>query len=105
MKIPRRLMISGQNWKVDTSKSSQLMLDEQKAFGMSIFNDQVLYLSTKSNKRQMEKTFLHEVLHILIHQTGLGCGVLSDGNTEEQVTQALSFGLYQVLKDNKLLRN
>lgn len=102
MKIPSELKIIGFNWKV---KSDKDVTYEGNCFGSTHTQSQTIYLEpgATNTKQNREKTLVHEILHALWWQMGLG---KRDDikKFEEEIIHPLSSGLYQVLKDNNLLK-
>jgi predicted SprT family Zn-dependent metalloprotease len=98
--LPKTLKIGGFTWKV---KRSQPVTTEGNCFGSTHFRAQEIYIEPDSiiTQQKSEQCLLHELLHVIIWQTGLAMR-LNDNKLEEELVDAISHGLYQVLKDNKL---
>lgn len=101
MKIPKKLKIIGFEWQV---KESQAIADEGNCFGSTHTQNQIIYLEPKSPLQKKEQVLLHEILHAIWWQQGLGIRFKDKKEIEEEVVTTLSQGLYQVLKDNNLLK-
>ncbi len=93
MKIPKKLNICGFEYTVEIRE-----IDNNDIFGQhNQTRCQILIAADGVNKQKKEQTFIHEILH------AIDCAVGVDLK-EKQVT-TLSRGLYQVLKDNNLLKD
>lgn len=101
MIIPKKLKIIGFEWQV---KESQEIADEGACFGSTHTQTQTIYLEKKAPIQKKEQVLLHEILHALWWQQGLGIRFKDEKKIEEEVITTLSQGLYQVLKDNNLLK-
>lgn len=101
MKIPKKLRIGGFVWTVEESEK---VAAEGNVYGSTHHTKQRFFLEPNENLQKKEQVLLHEVLHAIWHQTGLGKRYASDAEKkmEEEIVHALSMGLYQVIKDNKL---
>ena len=99
MKIPKTLKIGGFDWAVETSKD---VTNQGNCFGATHHRTQKIFLEDESTcgKQKVEHTLLHEVMHAVWWQQGL---TETDADKyEELVVTAMSMGLYQALKDNKI---
>ncbi len=102
MKIPKQLRIGGFVWKI-TQHSD--VADADNSFGNIETKTQVLNLDPRNTAQKMEECLIHEILHVVFWQTGaVGRLKRIDPHLEEDLTQALAFGFYQVLKENRLLK-
>lgn len=100
MKIPKTLKICGMNWAVEVNRD---VANEGQCYGSMHFTYQKIYLDPNTTPQKHEQTLLHEILHTAWANHGLGQRKeLKD--FEEQIVDALSQGLYQVLKDNDMLK-
>jgi len=61
-----------------------------------------LFVDDTVAQSQKEETFFHEVMHAIFNQTGLDKPL--EDEKEEQMVQILGHAIYQVLKDNDLLK-
>jgi len=64
---------------------------------------QKIFIEPDLSEQKTERTFIHEVLHGIWEAQGLNKADNLKG-AEEQVVEALSHGIHQVLKDNHFLR-
>lgn len=101
MKIPKKIKIGGLDWDVVMSSD---IADESSVFGSTHFQGQKIYIDPREKEGKQAQTLLHEIMHAIFWQTGLYERAKDKEIRikEEEYTQAMSFGLYQVLKDNKL---
>lgn len=102
MKIPSKIRIIGFEWVVKEDKN---VAAEGQIFGSTHSFSQTIFLDPDTTPQKKEQTFLHETMHAIWWQTGLGKRYDKDkGVIEEEIIGALAQGLYQVLKENKLLK-
>ncbi len=99
MKIPKTLNILGFQWKVKLDES---VASEGGVYGSTHHGTQVIYLDPTNTEQKMEETLLHEAMHAIFWQTGLGKRY-NDVKVEEEIISALATGVYQLLKDNKFV--
>ena len=99
MKIPAKLKVGGITYKVIKGyKFTEIELG-----GQACHTEAEIRLSDTGHGgreyaiEKKEEIFLHEILH------AVDC-IYNTGETEEAVIDRLSNGLYQVLKDNGLLK-
>jgi hypothetical protein len=90
--------IGGMTYRVLYANEAQFerMGDDSTYLGQMVHLKGLLLLNANACPQQQEETFLHEVIHGIEKSYGL--------ELEERDVTALSSGIYQVLKDNKLLR-
>lgn len=101
MIIPKKLKIIGFEWQI---KENQELADEGSCFGSTHIQTQTIYLEPKAPLQKKEQVLIHEILHVLWWQQGLSIRFKDQKNIEEELVTTLSQGLYQVLKDNNLLK-
>ena len=95
MKIPKKLKICGLDYTIVLLKD--LHLDEGLA-GQHDGDKQIIRLQNRGYHSQaIEQNFFHEVTHA-INSNYL------NGKLDEDIVDSISNGIYQVLKDNRLLR-
>ena len=100
MKIPKKLKIAGFWYKITRSKQ---VSDHSSTFASTFNSQQEINVGNDFPIQKQEQTFLHEILHAIWFCYGLKeAGFKND--QEEHIVDALSNGLYQVLKDNKLIK-
>jgi hypothetical protein len=96
MKIPNRLKILGREYEVECFDfDSKVQCNNLN--GSSYDNRQKIQIDNTSHHEKQEATLLHETLHILSYNLNL--------SLDEDAVCRLEVGLYQVLKDNKLLKD
>ncbi len=100
MKIPSTIKIAGMLWKVKMSKP---VTDQGHCFGSTHLQTEEIYLDPSTSQQRQEETFLHEVMHVAYYNTSLH-ERLKDQKIEEEVVAALATAMFQVLKDNNLLK-
>lgn len=100
MKIPKSVNIIGFDWAIKLDRD---VAYEGNIHGSTHPMSQKIYLDPDNTLQKQEQTFLHEVMHAIWWQTGLNKRH-TDHKIEEEIISALSSGLYQVLKDNRLLK-
>jgi len=100
MKIPKEIKVGGHIYKVICPYHFKDRTDRVGACD-SLKNEIVIGDDNgngeKRNKNTIEQTFFHEMLHAIDK-------VYNADKLEEEVVERLSEGLYQVLKDNDLLK-
>lgn len=103
MKIPKKIRINGFDWSVEENEKVAI---EGNIFGSAHYVKQRIFLDPDESRQKKEQCLLHEVLHVVFWQSGLKTRFEKvQGVTEEEIVQALSFGIYQVLRDNKMLKD
>src|SRR3990167_5111278 len=100
MKIPKKLKIAGFNYKITHNKQ---VADHSSTFASTINAQQEINVGLGFPIQKQEQTFLHEILHAVWFCYGLKEAGFKN-EQEEHIVDALSNGLYQVLKDNKLIK-
>lgn len=102
MKIPKQLKIGGHIYKIKVVDGE----DQKKGgscWGKTFHHQKEIYIDESAALSQQEETFFHEILHC-IDQVYNGQEFVKDGNDGEATVSRLAEGLYQVLKDNNLLK-
>jgi hypothetical protein len=102
MKIPKKLKVGGLIYEV---KESEEVTYEGAVWGSTHFSNQKIFLEPNEKQQKKEEAFLHEIIHICLFYCGLSKRLKRlDENLEEDLVIAISNQLYQILKDNNLLR-
>lgn len=83
--IPREVNILGRTYKIRQK--------QMKDYGLCDYDNKCILLKTGMSTTQREETILHEVLHAILYESGIGFKF--DTSTEEAVVRALEHGLYQ----------
>lgn len=94
MKIPNKMRIAGIDYKVIKEKS--MALNEGLAGSHTAHLCEIRLQTKGYNQQKTEQTFFHEVIH------AIGDHYINNELTERQVDN-LATGIYQVLKDNKII--
>jgi len=104
VKVPKKVKIGGFVWQIITD--DQAVPYEGNAYGSTHFKSQKIFLDPENTEDKNKQAFVHEIMHVIWWQAGLteryGRNDATK-NIEEEIIQALSMGLHQVIKDNKLL--
>jgi hypothetical protein len=95
MKIPEKVKIGGLNYtvkllKMDTEAGQDAIIGQHDSGQIEIIIDNTV------PKDKQESTFIHEILEAINHIYGL--------KLKHHTLDALEAGLYQVFKDNDLLK-
>lgn len=100
MKLPRTFKVLGFDWKI--SENADVAF-EGNVYGTTHHQTQQVFIEPKLSLQKQEQTILHELMHAIWWQSGLGKRYDKEQTKiEEEVVHTLSMGLYQVLKDNNL---
>lgn len=92
-----KINIGGFDYTVEENND---IAEQGSLFGSTHHNSQKIFIKPNTTKQQKTATLIHEVMHVIWFNTGLR----SRDNIrehEEEIIDALSNGIYQVLKDNK----
>ena len=99
MKIPKKLKIGGMIWEVEESSD---VVNEGSCFASTHPLTQKFFIDPKIKQQKKEQALIHEILHAVWWTNGMRSR--EDLKKEEEyIVDSLSQGLYQVLKDNKLI--
>ena len=97
MKIPRNVNIGGIIFNINlVSGKTNNSLHERDYLGNIDYEKCVITIDGDLNQQQKEVTLLHELMHGIANHFCI--------EVEEVGIDRLSRGIYQVLKDNKLLK-
>ena len=99
MQIPKKLKIGA--FTIPVKWEKELELEGSPCNGTWCSRELEIKIDPALNSQHQASTFLHEIIHAILWTTGITYILPED--TEEQFVAALSCGLYQVLKDNKLI--
>lgn len=95
MKIPNKLKIGGHVYSVRITS----VTDEAKGsnnWGRTYHGKGKILIDKEISQTKKEEVFIHELVHCVEH--------FVDSDSKESHVTRFSNGLYQVLKDNKLLK-
>lgn len=100
MKIPKQVKIGGLNYKITHHKKLKAVDGGGYADGKTHIDGQTMKFAfdKQTGKEYKEMIFFHELTHLLFYYTGTG-----EWDNEKEV-QGFASVLYQVLKDNNLLK-
>ncbi len=101
MKIPKKVKVGGFIYPVIENAD---VANEGNVYGSTHLRRQKIFLEPSETQQKKEQTFIHEVLHAIWNQIGLNTRMKDTPKLEEEIIDGLSHGLYQVLKDNDLLK-
>ncbi len=96
MKIPKTIKVGGIVFDVKLFEPCVPPLCRNHADGQTDFEACSIVLDSKLNNRVMGQVLLHEIIHIIEYNANL--------ESTESYIQTIASGLYQVLKDNNLLK-
>lgn len=94
MIIPEKIKIG--NYYYDIKFVEELSLH---CLGRGALLKQSIRLNSEMSKELTEETFLHEIIHQILGQKSF-----KNEDQDEKLVDTLAAGLYQVLKDNDLLK-
>jgi hypothetical protein len=95
-KLPSFLKIGGFRWKL---KSDKPVTDQGNCWGSTHPNTQTMYFEPGMTAQKQHQTAIHEVLHAIWWQQGMTKRGFTDAQ-EEEIVNALAFGIHQVVVDN-----
>lgn len=102
MKIPKQLKIGGLIFEI---KESEEIANQSNVWGSTHFKKQKIFLDPSEKQQKKEHTLFHEILHACLWSSGIGDRLRRlDKDLEEDLCASLDSQLYQVLKDNNLLK-
>lgn len=101
MKIPKQLKCGGLIFGV---RESQDVANAANVWGQTQFKQQKIFLEEGETQQKKEETFLHEIVHICLGQSGIVPRLQRlDKDLEEDIVGSIDSHLYQILKDNHLI--
>ncbi len=97
MKIPDKIKIGGIDYKVEIVKVGKILpLMKNNADGQTDHGLCKIYLDIELNEQRMYQIFIHEILHAIEWN--------NDYESPESYIQTMASNIFQVLKENKLLK-
>lgn len=93
MEIKNKIKIGSMQYEV-IKTDKPILLDNEVCNGIIDNENLLIEISNNRAIQKQEETFIHEILHGIIHERNL---ILED---EEMIVEEISKGLYQVIKDN-----
>jgi hypothetical protein len=103
MKIPKKLKVLSHEYDVKIVDTA----DDEKGrdnWGMTNHAKKIIRIDNLLSDSTIEETFIHEMLHVVFHLSGVGTDL--DGGqrtTEESVVDKIAPILTSILKDNKIV--
>jgi Zn-dependent peptidase ImmA (M78 family) len=97
MIIPATIKIGNLVYKIEKIEDK---FEESDFYGRSWTKVQKIKLNPNISKEHCEQTLFHEIIHII-----LDSGHYRDESSNEKIVSYLAQNLYQVLKDNKFLKD
>lgn len=95
MNIPNTVRIGSVDYAVELSEKP-IVLDYKQCNGLIDFSQSKIVLDSKTlEQQQLEITFLHEVVHGMLHDRNL------EEQDNEQLVEALAYALHQLIRDNQ----
>ena len=94
MKIPNEINVDGIIFKIVILNSNEPL--GKKLVGKVDWQKQCIYIDGNYPVNQQFKTLLHEIIHLIDYDYSL--------DFSEETIERVSSGLYQVLKNNNLLK-
>ena len=101
MKIPKKLKVGGHTYTITFNKTNDEVRGKNN-WGITNHELKTMYIDKEVPQSQKEETFIHELLHIVNHQTKLNYELSS--HKEENIVKRMAESLYTILKDNNLLK-
>ena len=101
MKIPKTIKIGAHTYKISHRDEDG---ESDSRFGHCFPRNLVIYIDQRVPQSQQEETLIHEVAHAIADQIRAFPNTDNGREDEERVVQGLGHGIYQVLKDNDLLK-
>lgn len=103
--MKRKLTICNLPWTV-ISKKPDKHLSEDRLWGRSDFHNHLIEINTDRNKEGQGETLIHEILHVIINQSGayealVRAGVQNTPDFEEMFVRIISPHLYNVIEQLK----
>lgn len=94
MNIPNTVRIGSVDYAVELSEKP-IVLDYKQCNGLIDFSQSKIVLDSKTlEQQQLEITFLHEVVHGMLHDRNM------EEQDNEQLVEALAYALHQLIRDN-----
>lgn len=104
MIIPEKLKIIGFDWTVEKNDKSKDVTYQGSCYGSTHQGTQKIFLNPDDPIQKSEQVLIHEIMHAIWWQMGLNERYKKEKDIEEEVITTISQGLYQVLKDNDMLK-
>lgn len=97
MNIPETVRIGSIDYKIELV-DTPIILDYKQCNGIIDYTQSKIILDSNTlEQQQLELTLLHEIVHGMLHDRGL------EEQDNEQLVEALSYALHQLIRDNHRL--
>jgi predicted SprT family Zn-dependent metalloprotease len=96
MKIPKTLKIGNLTYKIEYIEDK---FEEPDFYGRGWMKEQRIKLNPNLKQELLEQTFIHEIMHQI-----LDAGSYDEESKNEKLVETLTNGIYQVFKENNLLK-
>ena len=96
MNIPKQIKVGGHTYNISLVKGEDYSKGRDN-WGRTYHSEKKILIDKEIERTQMEQTFIHEMLHCVDQ-------VYNANSLEEEEITRLAEGLYQVLKDNRLIK-
>lgn len=97
MNIPNNVRIGSSDYEIHRT-INPIIMDGKACFGTIDYDFGIINLNESiQGQQQLEKTFLHEVLHGMFREQNI------EIENEEEIVEKLAISLYQLIRDNQEL--
>lgn len=97
MNIPDNIRIGSTDYEIQRT-INPIIMDGKACYGTIDYDFGIIKLNESiQGQQQLEKTFLHEVLHGMLREQNI---IVED---EEEIVEKLAISLYQLIRDNQEL--
>ena len=96
MRIPKTIKIGGIEYSIELVEEAKDEVNGAEYIGRVLFKENKIKILSSYSEEKQYRTLLHEIIHVLDEDLKVGL--------EEKDICRLEVGLYQVLNDNKLLK-
>lgn len=100
-----KIKILSLDWTIEKNKDTTM---EGNCYGSTHHSSQKIFLDPNATEQHLDEVYLHEILHAIFWQMGLGKMKEFSGkegrDLEEVVVHHLASGLTAVFKDNDMLK-
>lgn len=96
MQLSKSVNVLGVKYKVKLQ--SRLIENDESLLGMTDFPNDTIWLRKGMDMQRTQQTLIHELVHAMLYEVG------NDDYNSENLVNPLGNILYQVIKDNKLIK-
>lgn len=94
MNIPNNIRVGSSDYKIELT-TNDIIFNNRVCYGTIDYDFGIIKLNKEiQNKQNLEKTFLHEVLHGMFREQNI------EIENEEDIVEKLSISLHQLIRDN-----